>query len=81
MRLRTTDGTVLVASNAGELVRALWATSRSQARKVSHFRRQFALQVRATTGEGLRCGNDADFVADLLARGFLTPVDAPDGAG
>ena len=81
MRLRTTDGAVLVASNAGELVRALWAASRSQARKVSHFRRQLALHVRSTTGEGLRCGTDAELVVDLLARDFLEPVDAPSGAG
>ncbi len=81
MRVRTMDGTVFAAPNAGELVRALWAGSRSPARKVSHFRAQLALQVRSLTGEGVRSGNDADFIADLLARGFLKPVGASDGAG
>ena len=80
MRVQTMDGSVFAASDAGGLVRALWAASRSKARKASHFRAQLALQVRSVTGQGVRSGNDADFVADLLARGFLKPVDAPDGA-
>jgi len=74
------DGAVFAASDADGLVRAIWAASRSKARKLSHFRGQLALQIRSMTGEGVRSGNDADFIADLLARGFLKPVDAPDGA-
>ena len=80
MRMLTMDGALLAAPDADGLVRALWAASRSKARKVSHFRAQFALQVRAMTGEGVRSGNDADFIADLLARGFLRQMDTTDGA-
>ena len=79
MRVQALDGAVFAAPDAGGLVRALWAASRSKARKLSHFRAQLALQVRSLTGEGVRSGNDADFIADLLARGFLKLVDAPDG--
>ena len=81
MRVQAMDGAVFVAPDAGGLVRAIWAASYSKARKVSHFRAQLALQVRSLTGEGVRSGNDADFIADLLARGFLKPVGASDGAG
>ena len=80
MRVQAVDGKVFTASDAGGLVRAIWAASRGRARKVSHFRAQFALQVRSLTGEGVRSGNDADFIADLLARGFLRQVDTPDGS-
>ena len=79
MRVQAVDGTVFAGVDAEALVRALWAASRSKARKVSHFRAQLALQVRSTTGEGVRSGNNADFITDLLARGFLKPVDAPEG--
>ena len=80
MRVQTADGAVFAASDAGGLVRALWAASRSKARKASHFRAQFALQVRTVTGGGVRSASDSDFIADLLARGFLRRMDAPDGA-
>jgi hypothetical protein len=32
------------------------------------------------TGEGVRSGSDTDYIADLLALGFLKTVDEPSGA-
>ena len=80
MRVQATDGAVFAASDAGGLVLAIWAASRSKARKVSHFWAQLAFQVRAMTGEGVRSGSDTDLIADLLALGFLKTVDEPSGA-
>lgn len=61
----------IYAANDREYVRLLNRTARFPAKSIEAYMKRFSTAYEATSNVKIRCGNPADFVADLKAAGRL----------
>ena len=68
---RTREGVALPGATPMEVVKSLRASAYDPHRDLPTFMAQVARGAELQTGLRIRCGNAADFIADLLAAGLI----------